>query len=293
MGALAVGDEFVGWFENLEGAHEILVNGHQRARVIELATVVGRGENSYQLFLGEELVAVFNNLMPAADEVEVLLLEERREDVCAKHVTHSTLVLAPAACLAVGVAPEQVAEDPVVGDGAGAVDLLDLVDGGEVGGEAAVHAEDAVADERGDGQAVEAVAEFLPQLDVVAPLALVEKAVDAVYGVGFVIPAQQEKVLRVFYLVREEETNGFDILLAPVDVVAEEKIVGGGGVAAPLEGAQQVVVLAVDVAADLQWGLELEEHGLFKEDLAAGVDEPYYFAFLQVDEFAGVVLADF
>jgi hypothetical protein len=41
-----------------------------------------------------------------------------------------------------------------------------------------VHAENLLIDDSGDGQAVEAVRECFPQLDVVASLALVVKACD-------------------------------------------------------------------------------------------------------------------
>ena len=61
-------------------------------------------------------------------------------------------------------------------------------------------AEDLLVDDGGDGQAVEAVGEGLPQLDVVAPLALVVKAVDAVDRGALVVSPENEKVLRVFYL---------------------------------------------------------------------------------------------
>lgn len=61
------------------------------------------------------------------------------------------------------------------------------------------------------------------------------------------VAAQDEEVLRVLDLVREEEADGLERLLAPVDVVAEEEVVGFGREAAVLEQAQEVVVLAVDV----------------------------------------------
>lgn len=48
--------------EDLEGAHERLVDGHERARVVELAAVVGRREQCHQLALREELVAVLHHL---------------------------------------------------------------------------------------------------------------------------------------------------------------------------------------------------------------------------------------
>ena len=53
-------DLFIGRLENLEGAHEFLVDGHHGSGIVD-ATVVGRREQRHQLTLGEELVTVINN----------------------------------------------------------------------------------------------------------------------------------------------------------------------------------------------------------------------------------------
>jgi len=51
-------------------------------------------------------------------------------------------------------------------------------------------------------------------------LTLVVEAVDAVDGGALVIAAQQEEVLRVLDLVREQQADGLQALLPAVDVVA-------------------------------------------------------------------------
>ena len=48
--------------EDVEGAHERRVDGHDRARVVELPTIIGRREQRDQLTLREELVAVLDDL---------------------------------------------------------------------------------------------------------------------------------------------------------------------------------------------------------------------------------------
>lgn len=64
-------------------------------------------------------------------------------------------------------------------------------------------AEDLFVDDRGDGQAVEAVRERLPELDVVPPFTLVVETVYPVYASAFVIAAQEKEVLRILDLVRQ------------------------------------------------------------------------------------------
>ena len=48
--------------QDAEGAHQALVDRHDRAGVVELAAVVGRREDGDQLPVGEELVAVLHHL---------------------------------------------------------------------------------------------------------------------------------------------------------------------------------------------------------------------------------------
>lgn len=110
-----------------------------------------------------------------------------------------------------------------------------------------MHREDLLVDDGSNRQAVEAVGKRLPQLDVVATLALVVEAVDAVDRGALVVATEDEEVLRVLDLVREEEADGLERLLATVNVVAKEEVVGFWREAAILEQAEQVVILAVDV----------------------------------------------
>jgi hypothetical protein len=66
-----------------------------------------------------------------------------------------------------------------------------------------------------------------------------------------VVTAQDEEVLGVLDLVCEEQADGLERLLATVYVVAQEEVVGLRWETAILEQAEQIVVLAVDVTADL------------------------------------------
>ena len=152
-------------------------------------------------------------------------------------------------------------------------------------------AKDLLVDDRRKGEDVEDVLEALPHLDVEAPLALVVEAVDAVDRRALVVAAQQEEVLRVLDLVREEEADALEAVLPAVDVVAEEEVVGVGRKAAVLEHAQQVVVLAVDVAADLDRRLELEERGLRDQHLLRLGDDELDLVGRQLHRAAGLLVA--
>ena len=64
-----------------------------------------------------------------------------------------------------------------------------------------MHTKYFLIDEGGDRQAIEAIRERFPDAYVQAPLALVVKPVHSIDSCRFVVPSQQEKILRILYLV--------------------------------------------------------------------------------------------
>lgn len=181
-----------------------------------------------------------------------------------------------------------------------------------------MHGEDLLVDDGSNRKAVEAVGEGLPQLDVVPSLALVVEAVDAVDRGALVVAAQNEEVLGVFNLVCEEQANGLKGLLATVYVVAEEEVVGLWWETAIFEETEQVVVLAVNITANLVdisistavlWHvvrasglhagtnlygcLELEEDGLRDEDLSCLGAQIADLSLEQLHLLAGPAASDF
>lgn len=114
-----------------------------------------------------------------------------------------------------------------------------------------MHGEDLLVDDCCDRQAVEAVRKCLPELDVVSAFAFIVEAVDSVDGGTLVVSAKDEEVFGVLDLVREEQADGFQGLLASIHVITEEEVVRFGREAAILEQAEEIVVLTMNVATDL------------------------------------------
>lgn len=132
-----------------------------------------------------------------------------------------------------------------------------------------MHGENLLVDDSGDRKAVEAIGECLPQLDIVATLALVVEAIDSVDRGALVVTSEDEEVFGVLDLVGKEQANGLKRLLTSVDVVTEEEVVGLRREATVLEESEEIVVLSMDITADLDWSLEFEEDGLRDEDLTS------------------------
>lgn len=72
-----------------------------------------------------------------------------------------------------------------------------------------MHRENFLVDDCCNRQAVEAIGECLPQLNVIPPLAFIVETIDAVDRCTLVVPSQDEEILRILDLVREKQANGF------------------------------------------------------------------------------------
>jgi hypothetical protein len=73
-----------------------------------------------------------------------------------------------------------------------------------------------------------------------------------------VVSTQNEEVLGVLNLVGKEKANSLEGLLSTVDVVTEEEVVGLRGETAVFKETQKVVVLTVDITANLREEVALD-----------------------------------
>jgi len=90
----------------LEAAHECLVDAHHGARVVEFAAIVWRREECYQLPVAEELIAVLDDLVRSANQVDLILVSKLADDVLSKGEADPSVVIAPVCDLLVRVGPK-------------------------------------------------------------------------------------------------------------------------------------------------------------------------------------------
>ena len=83
----------IGGLEDLKAAHERLIDGHHRARVVKLAAVIRRTKQGHELASLEEFVAVLHDLVSTANQVDVMLLVELAHDRLAESETDATVVI--------------------------------------------------------------------------------------------------------------------------------------------------------------------------------------------------------
>ena len=131
-------------------------------------------------------------------------------------------------------------------------DAAYLLHGVQVWTQSTMHSEDLLVDDGCDWEAVEAVCEGLPQLDVVSSFAFIVESVNTIDRSAFVVSTKDEEILWIFDLVCQEQADCLQRLLATVHVVAKEEVVRLRWEAAILEETEQVVVLAMDITTYLE-----------------------------------------
>merc|ERR1719474_8195 len=173
----------------LERTHECFVDRHHAPGIVELPAVVGRREEGDQLPLGKELVAVLDHLMGSAYEVQVVAVEELADHVSSEGKAHAPIVLTPALNILVRIRPEEITQQPCVGDVCRSHDPSDLLHALQIRAQPAVATEDLFIDYSCNGQTVETVGESFPQFNIIPSFAFVIESVYPVDGCALVVAA--------------------------------------------------------------------------------------------------------
>jgi len=156
-----------------------------------------------------------------------------------------------------------------------------------------MHAHNLLINDGTHGHAVEHITELLPQFDVVPPLAFIVEAIDTGDGCTLMVSAKQEEVLRELDLVSEQEDDCLQALLSTVDVVTQEEVVAFWWKAAILKKAEQVMVLAVDVTADLQGSFQFQQGALIQEDCTDRGAKTFHLILRDLDQLPRLASFDF
>uniref|UniRef100_A0A6B2LC98 Uncharacterized protein n=1 Tax=Arcella intermedia TaxID=1963864 RepID=A0A6B2LC98_9EUKA len=273
----------MGRTKDLKGAHKGFIDGHHGAGVVELPAVVGGGEDGDELALGEELVAVLDDLVRTDHEVEFVPAQEVFYNVPTKRERDTTIVLLPSLNLRIRISPQQIAKQTRIRNLSRPNNPPNLLQSLQIRRKPTMNTKNLILNNRTKRQTIKTIIKQLPNLQTIARLALVVEPVDSINRRTFVVASKHEEVLGVLDFVCEEQADGLQAVWASVYVVAEEEVVGVWWEAAVLEEAEEVVVLAVDVADDFEGGFEVEEDWLADEDLSGFFDEVADFVDFELD----------
>mmetsp|Transcript_31083 Transcript_31083/g.91139 ORF Transcript_31083/g.91139 Transcript_31083/m.91139 type:complete len:336 (-) Transcript_31083:76-1083(-) len=183
-------------------------DGEDGGDVAAAVAVVWRRPDGHQRVVEHVLVPLHHQLVRARDQVDRVGRAELGDHVAAKEVARASRRQPPPVDV-LRVGPHQVAHRAVVRDLLLPVDDADLVEGVDGGGEAAVHAEDLVLDQRRERQVVEDLCAVPPDVDrAVLAQALVIKAVHLRDLPRLVVASDQGDAVRIPHLRRKTRVLG-------------------------------------------------------------------------------------
>lgn len=195
-------------------------------------------------------------------------LEEFLDDLCAKGVTSSSWTQRKLVAVGVRITPDQVGHRTFVWDFSEAVDDLDLIDTMDARRQTAVDAEDLVVDDAGEGEVVEHVGEVMPDGGVaVFATTFGIEAVGLSDSSGLVVAADEMNAMGIAKFETDQKRDGLYTKEAAINVVAEEEVVRVWTWPTDLEYLEEVKELAVDVADDGYWSLDVHDVALLHEHL--------------------------
>lgn len=206
--------------------------------------------------------------MRTTDQVHIVLLQKSGNYIRAEREGHTTIILAPSSNILIGIGPEEVAQETAVGNVGGPHHPANLLHRVQVRRQTTVHGKDLLVDDSGNRKAVKAIRKGLPELDVVPTLAFIVETVNTVDTGTLVVSTEDKEVLRILDLVREQKADGLQGLLATIDVIPEEKVVGLRRETTVLEEPEKIVILAVDITTNLDGRLQFKQNRLGDEDFS-------------------------
>eukprot|EP00166_Cyanidium_caldarium_P005435 ctg_660.g351 len=237
--------------EDAELAVQLAVQHQNGGHVAAAITIVGcRPHRHQRLVLEHVLVSLLYKLVGATDQLQPVDVIELAGDARAEQPPCAAGADGPRLDV-LRVTPHEVAVRAFVGYLLSSVDGADLVQRANVRRQPAVHAEDARVDQRGHRKIVEQVGAPLPSVGrAVLAQTLVVETVHLGDLARLVVAAQQGDARRISCLETEQKGERLERVAAAIHKVAHEDVRGGRHVAAGAEQFEEVVELAMNVAAD-------------------------------------------
>lgn len=228
----------------------LVVDLHYRRLIAATVTIIGSREDRHDHPIVLPLIALHDELMRAGYEVKVVDVRELFGNVLSEGVSGSPWGDSPSASV-IGIRPDEVTHGSLMGNLLDTIEIPRMVKGVDAGAQSSVEAEDTIRHDGRHGEVVEGVREVLPDVGIaVFSKALIVKSIYLRNLATLVIAPENGNTVPMTDLEGDEQRDGFQRIISPIDVVAHEQIVRLRTRASDAEEFGEVVELSVDVAAD-------------------------------------------
>lgn len=105
-----------GGLQNLERAHEGVINTHHCSSIVKFTAIVGSTKYRHQLSAREKLIAILNNLVSSADQIQIMSSQKLRHNIFTEGKRYSAVIFTPSDNIFVRIGPQQIAKKTSVRD---------------------------------------------------------------------------------------------------------------------------------------------------------------------------------
>lgn len=228
------------------------ITAHSRVRQPSIAITKGQTQKLQKKMQKSSLEKSYYLVGPA-DQIKIIFLQKLHQLIGPKSTWDPSIALAPPIGVRAWVWPEHIAQQPIIWYLSGPLNLYNLLQVLQLWWKPAMHAKHLPIDQCCNWEAVEAVAEDLPEAHIEAAFTLIIEAVDTVNLGILVVSTQQKDLIRVLYFVGQEEADCLQRLLPAVHVVTQEEVTWGWRVPTLVKEAEKVHELAVYIALNFRW----------------------------------------
>lgn len=117
----------IGGLEDLKAAHERLVDRHHGGCVVEFSTIVWRREHRDEFPSCEELISIFDYLVGANNEIQLMLAKKLFDDIFPICEADASIIVSPTIHALARIRPYDITQETGVWHVRGATDILDLI----------------------------------------------------------------------------------------------------------------------------------------------------------------------
>jgi hypothetical protein len=241
----------------------------QNGRLIATpVTVIGSRKNRHDRTFVTPVVPFHDELMRPSDGRKTVAMVKGGGNIRAKGKSGSPRRNAPPGSI-VRITPQEIAHGSFVRHFLHAIQLSHVIQSVNARTETAVQTKNGIFHHGREGKVIKQIGKELPHVGrSVFAHAFVVKSVDLGNLTTLVIAAEHEYAIGVADLETDQERDGFDTVIASIDVIAHEQVIGIRSRSTDAKEFHEIVPLSVNVAADGNGGGDGLDVGFLQEPFA-------------------------
>lgn len=243
--------------EDLEATLQVIVNVQDRSNITASVAVVRCRPDGHQIAILEPVLeSIHDKLVSTSHQIDVINVVKLAGHLGSEQPTGTTRRQSPGFDV-LGIRPHQVAEGTLVRNLHSSFNQADLIKRLDIGRETTVDTEDFTFDNGTNTEVVENFGAVFPWVRVtILSDSLIIETVNGSDLSGLVVTSEQGDGAGVLQLEAHEKLESFNGVVASINEVTHENVLGSRDLTTFLEKFQKIMELTVDITAYSYWSTD-------------------------------------